>query len=211
MPVIELIPENVWQTPELLLKRTGNAINIKTNRLPEFNVGFTDTRIIVRDMSIYFEITHTNTENREKLKDRITADLPIFMYYDTSMRHGSEHATFINETDEAEWTTDLIFCKIKEVEESEIAALIKSDSMGRTAETTTTFALLERVQEHEEFGLEDGDLILEDKGLKLEHIPPYPGRITGKFRVFYEDTLIEINGLDETDNFSDLEHLQPNT
>ena len=107
--MIELTPENVWQTPELLLNRTGNAINIKTDRLPKVNVGFTNTHIIVRDMSIYFEITHINRKNREKFKDRITADLPIFIHYDTSMRHGLEHATFINETDEA----DSIFCKIK--------------------------------------------------------------------------------------------------
>ena len=82
---------------------------------------------------------------------------------------------------------------------SEISELIKPDPIKSAEENTPTFDLLEQVQEHEEFGLEDGAFILEDKGLRLEHIPPYPRRITGKFRVSCEDTLIEISGLGESE------------
>lgn len=82
---------------------------------------------------------------------------------------------------------------------SEISELIKPDPIKPAEETTPTYDLLEQVREHEEFGLEDGVLILEDKGLKLEHIRPYPWRITGKFRVSCEDPLIEISGLGETE------------
>ena len=76
----------------------------------------------------------------------------------------------------------------------EVASTNPADEVVITEKKTLTFDLVQNVAEHKEFRLAPGDVLFEDKGLKIELVHPLIGGITGEYRVSYKETVIDVNG-----------------
>ena len=91
-------------------------------------------------------------------------------------------------------------CSIVSVEERDNQrATPPSKRLTIREKTTLTFDSVRRVETHDAFVLEAGDVLFHDRGLKIELLKSVIGGITGVYRMTYENNEVLINGADLVD------------